>query len=233
MSLTRRVRHFFPSFLVLVGGLSFVSIVWPYLAPTDPLASDSAIGQRGEVLRSEPGQPVLLEEVQLQSPVLQQPPIPQTGNTERRPSSEGIEGLRAIFGYGPQPLTQQQLAQLSRRLKEADAQRHFLVHDTPLSVGHTVPAGYTVNDMMISQDEGLTEEEKQVRRDSMEEMLLAEHPDIFNWQERYAAFLVEKQYIIEAFISDQEKADQINLLYYEHFSEEERLQIARLDLLDY
>ncbi len=133
--------------------------------------------------------------------------------------------------YGELSLPQE----LERKLRDLDALRNQYfgeVDANHLFARQRRHEKYLLNDMMLSQDEGLTEEEKQFRRDSMEQMLLSEDPDIHNWRERYASFLQEKQRIIEASIPESDKAEQINALYFERFSEEERLEIAQLDLLD-
>ena len=55
----------------------------------------------------------------------------------------------------------------------------------------------------------------------------------YNWKSRYSQFQSEKQQIVNAGLSDAEKAAQLQALVQQHFSSEEQSLIGDLQLGEY
>lgn len=92
---------------------------------------------------------------------------------------------------------------------------------------------YMLENMEISNSDSLTEEEKDVARKQLREQLLADRPDVVNWEQRYDIFLRDKQVVLESDLLPLEKKQQVDALVQQQFTSEELSKIGHLDLAGY
>jgi len=82
----------------------------------------------------------------------------------------------------------------------------------------------------IEADTTLSAEEKAARLSELNEQLQAHTVPVENWRERFADFQAEKQRILEAGLSEQEKRVQVKALMRQHFQPDELEQISYLGI---
>ncbi len=91
-------------------------------------------------------------------------------------------------------------------------------------------ARYMFETKKLEADTSLSEEEKKEEQAKLVARHAEETINVNDWKERYQAFLEEKQYIVNASISDDEKLAQIAELINQHFSDEEQEKVSHLQL---
>jgi lipase chaperone LimK len=91
-------------------------------------------------------------------------------------------------------------------------------------------ARYMFETKKLEANTSLSEEEKKQEQAKLVARHAEETTNVNDWKERYQAFLNEKQYIVNAAISDDEKLVQITELMNEHFSSEEQERVSHLQL---
>lgn len=91
-------------------------------------------------------------------------------------------------------------------------------------------ANYMFDMLKITQSTDLSEEEKKLMSDELNNSLATQTIDIDNWDLRYNAFLSAKEYIINAEIDEQQKRNQVVELMHQHFNNEELAVISHLSL---
>ena len=84
--------------------------------------------------------------------------------------------------------------------------------------------------MKLEADTSLSEEEKRQEQAKIVQRHAEKSTNVDNWNERYQAFLVDKQYLINSSISDDEKREQLTGLMHQHFSYEELEYVSHLQL---
>ena len=89
---------------------------------------------------------------------------------------------------------------------------------------------YMFDSMKLEADTSLSEEEKKQEQDKIIQRHAESSTKVSNWNERYQAFLDDKQYIINSSVSDDEKRDQLTALMHQHFSYEELEYVSHLQL---
>jgi lipase chaperone LimK len=89
---------------------------------------------------------------------------------------------------------------------------------------------YMFESMKLEADTSLSEEEKKQQQAKIVQQHAESSTKVNNWNERYQAFLDDKQYIINSSISDDEKRDQLRALMHQHFSYEELEYVSHLQL---
>jgi lipase chaperone LimK len=91
-------------------------------------------------------------------------------------------------------------------------------------------ANYMFDMLEIEQATDLSDEEKQQKRLEIVNQHAEETIDISNWNERHNVFLVAKQNILQASISDQQKQTQLTELMHQHFSHEEIAHVRHMNI---
>jgi len=91
-------------------------------------------------------------------------------------------------------------------------------------------ARYMFDSMKLEADTSLSEEEKKQQQAKIVQRHAESSTKVSNWNERYQAFLDDKQYIINSSLSDDEKRDQLSGLMHQHFSYEELEYVSHLQL---
>ena len=89
---------------------------------------------------------------------------------------------------------------------------------------------YMFQSMKIEANPSLSEEEKKQAQAKNIERHADMTTSVNNWNERYHAFLKDKQYVIDSSISEVEKRNQLITLMHEHFSYEELEDVSHLQL---
>jgi lipase chaperone LimK len=89
---------------------------------------------------------------------------------------------------------------------------------------------YMFDSMKLEADASLSGEEKKQEQDKIVQRHVESSTNVNNWNERYQAFLDDKQYIINSSVSDDEKRDQLTGLMHQHFSHEELEYVSHLQL---
>ena len=89
---------------------------------------------------------------------------------------------------------------------------------------------YMFDSMKLEADTSLSEEEKRQEQAKIVQRHAEKSTNVDNWNERYQAFLVDKQYLINSSISDDEKREQLTGLMHQHFSYEELEHVSHLQL---
>ncbi len=84
--------------------------------------------------------------------------------------------------------------------------------------------------MNIAVDDSLSRQEKNEKLDELFQRYANATPNIMNWDSRYDQFQAEKQAIMNAGLSAQEKESQIQALYQHSFSASERALLVNRDL---
>ena len=91
-------------------------------------------------------------------------------------------------------------------------------------------ANYMFDTLKISANDTLTPEERSQQLKEIQERHALATIDIPNWTYRYDSFLAEKETILNAAISDDEKQNQLTALLRDRFNERERSTIEHLAL---
>jgi lipase chaperone LimK len=91
-------------------------------------------------------------------------------------------------------------------------------------------ANYMFESMKLERDDSLTIEEKNAKRQEIRNRHIEQSVNIPNWPSRYQAFLNDKQVIVSAMISDEEKQKQLRNMLSEHFTSNELKRIEYLAL---
>jgi len=91
-------------------------------------------------------------------------------------------------------------------------------------------ATYMFASLALDIDQTLSPEEKRQQREILEANHIEQSVNITDWPSRYADFLVSRDIISNAAISDEEKRAQISTLYEQRFNEEERDRIGYLQI---
>jgi len=89
---------------------------------------------------------------------------------------------------------------------------------------------YMFDSMKLEADTSLNEAEKKQQQAEIIERHAAQTINVNNWNERYRAFSVDKQNIVNSSLSDDAKRDQVTSLMHQHFSHEELELVSYLDL---
>lgn len=89
-------------------------------------------------------------------------------------------------------------------------------------------ANYMMDAMAISMDQELSQDEKQSMRQDLDQQYST--PKVENWDDRYDVYQNEKQTIMDAAMSDQEKKSQLDALQKQHFTSSERADIGRRNI---
>ncbi len=89
---------------------------------------------------------------------------------------------------------------------------------------------YMFESMKLEANDSLSDEEKKQAQAKIVERHAEDSINVNNWNERYQAFLNDKQYIVNSSIGDNEKRIQLRALMHEHFSHEELEYVSHLQL---
>lgn len=89
---------------------------------------------------------------------------------------------------------------------------------------------YMFESKKLEADNSLSDEEKKQAQAKIVERHAEDSIKVNNWNERYQAFLDDKQYIVNSSIGDNEKRIQLRALMHEHFSHEELEYVSHLQL---
>jgi hypothetical protein len=91
-------------------------------------------------------------------------------------------------------------------------------------------ANYMFDMHKIEQDTELSDDEKQKLRAEITDRHTEQTINVSNWNARHNAFLVAKQNILMALISDEEKQGQLTELMHQHFNSKELAHVRHLHL---
>ncbi len=91
-------------------------------------------------------------------------------------------------------------------------------------------AQYMFDSMKLETKTELTPEQRQQRRQEIQETFVSQGINIANWPSRYQAFKVEKNKIVNSDLSETQKQQQLEQLMLASFSQKERDIIAHLNL---
>jgi lipase chaperone LimK len=89
---------------------------------------------------------------------------------------------------------------------------------------------YMFESMKLEADTNLSEEEKKQQQAKIIERHAEESINVKNWNERYQAFSENKQTILSASISNDQKRNQLTSLMHQHFTDEELSYVDHLKL---
>lgn len=89
---------------------------------------------------------------------------------------------------------------------------------------------YMFDSMKLDANTKLSKEEKKHKQAQIIERHAEATTSVNNWNERYQAFLADKQYIVNSSIANNEKRVQIKALLHERFSDEELEYVSHLQL---
>ncbi|GAA3957148.1 lipase secretion chaperone [Allohahella marinimesophila] len=93
-------------------------------------------------------------------------------------------------------------------------------------------ARYMFDSQRIEQDPALSTEEKLQRAAELERQHLEQTTGIRDWNERYNSFMADKQRVVSAALSEDEKRRQIAALMRQHFDSRELEKVSHLPLGD-
>ena len=90
---------------------------------------------------------------------------------------------------------------------------------------------YMFESMKLESDDSLTQDEKNNRRKEIKAKHIEQSINITDWPSRYQAFMIDKNNVIAASISEEEKRKQLKALLKQHFVSDElkRIEYLRLD----
>ena len=100
----------------------------------------------------------------------------------------------------------------------------------PLFKTANANARYMFDSMKLEANTDLNEEEKKEQQAQIIERHAAKTISVNNWNERFQAFSDDKQNILNASISDDEKRNQLTALMHQHFNYEELDDVHHLQL---
>jgi len=89
---------------------------------------------------------------------------------------------------------------------------------------------YMFDSVKLEANTSLSEEEKKQQQTLNIERHAEQTINVNNWNERYRSFSADKQNILNASLSDDEKRDQVTSLMHQHFSYEELEYVSHLRL---
>jgi lipase chaperone LimK len=148
---------------------------------------------------------------------------------------EASKEFNAIYetGSSNSPAIENTTDEHKENYRELTALRElYLGSDTSTKLFSTsdANANYMFDMLEIEQATDLSDEEKQQKRLEIVNQHAEETIDISNWNERHNVFLVAKQNILQASISDQQKQTQLTELMHQHFSHEEIAHVRHMNI---